>query len=124
MSLNRSFDFSSTQLRFLAALTGLLLVISLYNLVHLYSSPTEAAIDVPTIVGDPQPLTGSFVLNPNTAPADSLELLPGIGPVLADRIVMYRQHHPFEEAIDLTNVRGIGPRLYERIKPYMKVSRP
>ena len=67
--------------------------------------------------------SGVFMLDPNTAPVDSLELLPGIGPVLADRIVAYRQETLFVEPIDITNVTGIGPRLYEKLKPFLKVRR-
>ena len=65
--------------------------------------------------------TGVFQLDPNYAPADSLELIPGIGPVLADRIVAYRQHYRFETEIDITNVNGIGPKKFERIRAYLKV---
>jgi len=70
-----------------------------------------------------QQFIGVFVVDPNSSPVDSLELLPGIGPVLADRIVSYRQNQPFETEIDITEVKGIGPKLYERIKPYLKVRR-
>ena len=87
-----------------------------------YASQPAEAPPFEVIVGeDRQIFTGVFVLDPNTAPADSLELLPGIGKVLADRIVAYRQHRKFETEIDITDVNGIGPKLYERIKPYLKV---
>lgn len=66
---------------------------------------------------------GVFILDPNTAPVDSLELLPGIGPVLAARIAEYRQHTRFEQASDVTAVKGIGPKLYERLKPFLRVPR-
>lgn len=45
----------------------------------------------------------------NTASAAELESLPGIGPVLADRIVAHRQAHgPFRQVEDLLSVAGIG----------------
>ncbi|MBD3403251.1 hypothetical protein GF420_10185 [candidate division GN15 bacterium] len=122
--MNRYFDFSHTQLKVLAGLAGLLLLLSGYQFVRAYSSPTEQSLELPILLSDPTEYTGLFVLDPNTAPIDSLELLPGIGPALAERIVTYRQHGRFEEPIDITNVRGIGPRTYERLKPYLKVHRP
>jgi competence protein ComEA len=48
----------------------------------------------------------------NRAGAAELEALPGIGPVLAERIVAHRQEHgPFVSVDDLQGVRGIGPSL-------------
>lgn len=45
----------------------------------------------------------------NTADADALAELPGIGDTLARRIVKYREAHgPFEHAEDIQNVKGIG----------------
>ena len=52
----------------------------------------------------------------NSATARELEVLPGIGPVLASRIVQYREQltsergHGFESVDELLNVPGIGPR--------------
>lgn len=93
-----------------------------YLLAKSYAFQPADAPPFEVIVGeDRQVFTGVFVIDPNTAPADSLELLPGIGTVLADRIVAYRQHHRFEREVDITDVKGIGPKLYERIKPYLKV---
>ncbi|MEE8577862.1 MAG: helix-hairpin-helix domain-containing protein [candidate division Zixibacteria bacterium] len=121
--MNRFFDFSPLQLRFLVGLTFLLLITIGFNIVKEYARPTEQAIDLPIILADPQDYVGLFIVDPNRSPADSLELLPGIGSVLADRIVEYRKEQRFETEIDITNIRGIGPRLYERIKPYLKVRR-
>lgn len=48
-------------------------------------------------------------ININTASAKILDTLPGIGPVLAQRIVEYRQKYgPFEHTSDLSKVEGIG----------------
>ena len=49
------------------------------------------------------------MININTASENILDTLPGIGPVLARRIVEYREEHgPFENTTDLTLVEGIG----------------
>ncbi len=48
-------------------------------------------------------------VNINTATAAQLQDLPGIGSVLAQRIVDYRNTHgPFTTVAELTNVEGIG----------------
>lgn len=59
-------------------------------------------------------------IDPNTADAARLTLLPRIGPVLAERIVQDRDEHgPFQSASDLQRVRGIGPKTVERIAPML-----
>jgi competence ComEA-like helix-hairpin-helix protein len=53
----------------------------------------------------------------NSASAAELERLPGIGPGLAEAIVVDRARHgPFRSPADLARVRGIGPVLVERLK--------
>ncbi len=52
-------------------------------------------------------------ININKAPADLLEMLPGIGPALAERIVEGR---PYESIEDVTRVSGIGEATYANLK--------
>ena len=55
-------------------------------------------------------------VNLNTAGVDELDGLPGIGEVLAQRIVDYRtEHGPFHSLDELANVSGIGKSVIERI---------
>ncbi|MBD3218511.1 MAG: hypothetical protein GF310_09570 [candidate division Zixibacteria bacterium] len=59
-------------------------------------------------------------INLNTAPADSFELLDGIGPVYAERIVEYRSNNgSFRSLEELLEVKGIGPVVFENIKNYL-----
>ena len=56
------------------------------------------------------------IININTADSQSLQTLPGIGQVLAQRIIDYRtQNGPFQTAGDLMNVSGIGEKKLEAI---------
>ena len=120
--IKEMFDLSSGQLRFLTLLCVTALVMGGYLLVAAYSQPTADSPPLPVFLGDSdREYTGLFVVDPNSSPADSLELLPGIGKVLADRIVAFRQHQRFESEIDITLVKGIGAEKYEQIKPYLKV---
>jgi competence protein ComEA len=49
-----------------------------------------------------------------------LEVLPGIGPALADRIVAYREKHgDFKTIEDLKNVKGIGDKVLKQIIPFI-----
>ncbi len=66
--------------------------------------------------------TISGPLNINTAAREELEALPGIGPVIAQRILDYRQTHGnFKNKEDLQNVKGIGPKTYADLKDKITV---
>lgn len=59
----------------------------------------------------------------NQAGVETLTTLPGIGPALAERIVRFREEvHPFEEAIEVTAVRGISEKMYHRLADRVTVS--
>lgn len=61
-------------------------------------------------------------LNINTANAGDFDRLPGIGPVLAQRIVDYRtQHGPFRDIKDLMKVPGIGPKKFDSLASLVTV---
>lgn len=62
------------------------------------------------------------LININTADAALLQTLPGIGPATAQRIIEYRnQHGRFRSVDELDNVKGIGPKRLERIRPLVTV---
>ena len=122
--MNGNFDFTSKQLKFLAVLTSTALIMGGYLFVRSFTTPTIDSPNIQVFIGENEPVfTGIFILDPNTSPADSLELLPGIGKVLADRIIAYRQHNRFEKEVDITEVNGIGPKSFERLKPYLRIQK-
>jgi competence protein ComEA len=62
------------------------------------------------------------IVNINTADSQTLETLPRIGPVLALRIIEYReQHGPFSDVSELIEVKGIGEVTLEQLRPYITV---
>jgi competence protein ComEA len=64
--------------------------------------------------------TASGTVDINTANKERLETLPGIGPVLADRIIAYRQANgPFLTLDDLLAVKGIGEATLEKLSPWI-----
>ena len=70
---------------------------------------TAAEAEVPVEIA-PQ------VVNINTATVQDFENLPGIGPVMAQRIVDYRNEHgPFKTVEELTKVKGIGESKLEEL---------
>ncbi len=58
----------------------------------------------------------------NKASFEQLQEVPGIGSATAQRIVEWReQHGPFETLDDLLNVRGIGVKNLEKLRPFLTV---
>lgn len=59
----------------------------------------------------------------NTASAEALMSLPGIGPAIAQRIIEYRDKNgPFRRTVELMNVKGIGEKTFDRLKDRIFVS--
>ena len=80
-----------------------------------------------TVAERPAPAAAgeSGLVDLNRASARELDALPGIGPVLAARIVAHRERHgPFANAEELLAVRGIGPRLLARLAPRIRAGAP
>jgi competence ComEA-like helix-hairpin-helix protein len=64
------------------------------------------------------------VVNLNTAPPATLELLPGIGPAKVQSILEYRRKHPFRTADELVRIKGIGIKMVKRLRPHLAVNGP
>jgi len=82
------------------------------EIVHLGQGCHVTAVPMPAMMR----LTLGLPIDVNRASVDELRALPGIGPVLARRIVEHRRRHgPFPDLASLQRVRGIGPRTVERL---------
>ena len=68
-------------------------------------------------------IVGQAPVDINTAGAEELKLLRGVGDVLAERIIAYREEHgPFRRVDDITLVRGIGSAVLENNRERLTVS--
>jgi competence protein ComEA len=64
------------------------------------------------------------VVNLNTAPAEVLGLLPGVGPAKAAEIVAYRKKRPFRTVDELVRIKGIGRKMVRRLRVHLAVAGP
>jgi competence protein ComEA len=64
------------------------------------------------------------VVNINTASADELQLLSGVGPAKVRNIVAYRTKHPFRTVEELVRIKGIGRKMLRRLRLHLAVSGP
>ena len=95
--------------------TVLMLVIYLFCARQIWQPQSEKCL---------QPAVGGLLLNPNYASLHELMLLPDVGPRLGRAIIVYRQQvegiPAFQSAMDLTAVRGIGPKTATKLEPYLR----
>ncbi len=110
--------------KLLLGLTALFLCVLAVLFFHDRSSAQSAAVTVETaraaaqedVLGDLTPL------NLNTATAEELETLPGIGEELARRILAYRtERGGFESIEELLNISGIGEKKLEDLRQRVTV---
>ena len=69
----------------------------------------------------PQPSPQKFPVNINTATAEELDVLPGVGPATAERIIAYRTKKKFKKIRDIQRVRGIGEATFKRLESKITV---
>jgi competence protein ComEA len=68
----------------------------------------------------PPPRPAPYLVDLNAAPAGEIEALPGVGRVLAERIVAARADGPFARPEDVTRVPGVGPTTLARMRPFVR----
>jgi len=81
-----------------------------------------AVLHTSAAVSDISETAAENLININTASAEELQKLPGIGEVLAKRIIAYRTAvGEFDETSEIMNVAGIGEKTFENIKDLISV---
>jgi competence protein ComEA len=90
------------------------------------AAPADTAEDPAGVSSAPDPggrgLARVRMIDLNRASVAELDELPGVGPVLAGRIVEYRRvHGPFRAVEELLAIRGVGPKSFGRLRPRVSV---
>jgi competence protein ComEA len=84
-------------------------------------TPAAAPAAPPGTAAPGAPGVAGAVVDLNTADETRLDALPGVGPVIAGRIVAWRQEHGrFSSVDELTEVSGIGDATLERLRPLVR----
>jgi competence protein ComEA len=90
-----------------------------------YSGPSSQGANLPitsTRPGAPAELSGTTVVDLNTADVTMLDGLPGVGPARARAIVVFREANgPFHAVQELARVPGIGPAALARLQGRVRV---
>ena len=60
-------------------------------------------------------------VNLNTATKKELMTLDGIGDKKAEEIIKYREKTPFKKPEDIKNIKGVGDKLFDKIKDKVEV---
>jgi competence protein ComEA len=63
-------------------------------------------------------------VNLNTATAEQLQLLPGVGPAKVRSIIAYRRQHPFRTVEELVRIKGIGRKMVRKLRLHLTVTGP
>lgn len=77
----------------------------------------------PNIISATESVSTPYYIDINTATADELTTLDGIGPAIAERIINFREKNGnFKNPEDLCKVPGIGSSTLNKIKDYIVIS--
>ena len=92
------------------------------NLATVLTDGTQVVVGGPVAGSAGGASAGDGRVNLNTASADDLDAIPGVGPVTAESIVAWRTHNgAFHTVEELMEVDGIGPGKFAKIKPHVTV---
>jgi len=84
--------------------------------------PGGEPVGPPTTATGPAGATTGGPIDLNTATVTQLEDLPGVGPVLAQRIIEWRtEHRRFTSVDELQEISGVGEKKFESLKPHVRV---
>ncbi len=84
---------------------------------------TSVAVALPLLAGAAVAQDDELKVDLNRAGIEELVKLPGVGEIVAQRIVDYREENgAFQATEELMNVRGIGEKTYLKLEPYLTVS--
>lgn len=81
----------------------------------------EPILIQPSSSGENKNTLNSKTININKATLDELDSLPGVGKVIAQRIIDYRSSSPFKTIDDLKNVSGIGDKIFNGLKDNISI---
>ena len=109
-----------------ALILGIAAIIGLvWSMTTSSAAPESHAQLSQSAVLDGHPTPARLLIDLNTAGADELELLPSIGPKLAQRILDDRaENGPYESLKDLDRVSGIGPKTIARVADWVTIGAP
>lgn len=96
-----------------------LLILGLFHIGISYHKKTVSSTEFAVVDIEEK----EILININTARAELLQRLPGIGPVLAEEILVYREERgPFEDIEGLKDVKGIGDKKFKDIKGMITIN--
>ncbi|MEW6061777.1 MAG: helix-hairpin-helix domain-containing protein [Bacteroidota bacterium] len=136
--INEYFAFTKNEQKVFIFLSAVFLsgiAIKVYNTYVVPSSTNKfdySAVDsvfhersqmlVGTAHADSQNIRVQKKININSATKSELMTLPGIGEATAERIILYREEKGvFKHINEMKNVKGIGEKKFDKLKPYIEV---
>lgn len=105
-----------------AAKKGIWAVTDWTHLAEDRAKERRESAELQTVLKDSHSTTAA--IDPNTATAEELQSLPGIGPKLAKRIIEARTKNPIRSPQDLLAIKGITPKLFESLTPKLQFTTP